>query len=167
MVDFCIRFLKKHIIVLAFLSIFIPHTYSQDNNYITLSTAVFDILQQDNSSFEGRVEFRFDKIDWQIKPFSGLMANTDGAVYLFSGFYIDIPLAFFLYITPSFAPGFYHKCNSKNLDFALEFRSQIELAIRLENNIRVGVSFSHISNASLGKINPGVESIAVIYYVPL
>jgi lipid A 3-O-deacylase len=166
MFDFHIRLLKKYIIVLAFLSIFIPDTYSQDKNFITLSTAVFDILQQDNSSFEGRVEFRFDKTDWQIKPFSGLMANTDGAVYLFSGFYIDIPLASFLYITPSFAPGLYHKCNSKNLDFELEFRSQIEMAIRLENNIRVGVSFSHISNASLGKINPGVESLALTYVIP-
>jgi hypothetical protein len=152
---------------LAFLCIFIPDTYSQDKNYITLSTAVFDILQQDNSSSEGRVEFRFNKIDWQIKPFGGVMANTDGAVYLFSGFYYDLPLASFLYLTPSFAPGFYHKCDSKNLDFALEFRSQLELSIRLENNIRVGVSFSHISNASLGKINPGVESFAIIYYVPL
>ena len=152
---------------MAFLSILIHDTYSQDKNYITLSSAVFDILQQDNSSSEGRVEFRFHKIDWQIKPFSGLMANTDGAVYLFSGFYYDVPLASFLYLTPSFAPGFYHKCKSNNLDFALEFRSQIELAIRLENNIRVGISFSHISNASLGKINPGVESIAVIYYIPL
>ena len=166
MVDFYIRFLKKYIIVLAFLSIFIPDIYSQDKNYITLSTAVFDILQQDNSSFKGRVEFRFDKIDWQIKPFSGLMANTDGAVYLFSGFYIDIPLASFLYITPSFAPGFYHKCDSKNLDFALEFRSQIEMAIRLENNIRVGVSFNHISNASFGEENPGVESLALTYVIP-
>ena len=167
MFDFYIRLLKKYIIVLAFLCIFIPDTYSQDKNYIILSTAVFDILQQDNSSSEGRVEFRFNKIDWQIKPFGGVMANTDGAVYLFSGFYYDVPLTSFLYLTPSFAPGFYHKCDSKNLDFALEFRSQLELSIRLENNIRVGVSFSHISNASLGKINPGVESIAIIYYVPL
>jgi len=119
---------------LAFVSILIHDTYSQDKNYITLSSAVFDILQQDNSSSEGRVEFRFHKIDWQIKPFGGVMANTDGAVYLFSGFYIDIPLASFLYITPSFAPGFYHKCN--------------------------------ISNASFGKINPGVESLALTYVIP-
>jgi hypothetical protein len=159
--------MKKYIIILVFFSIFISDTYSQDNNYITFSSAVFDILQQDNSSSEGRVEFRFNKIDWQIKPFGGVMANTDGAVHLFSGFYIDIPLASFLYITPSFAPGFYHKGKSKNLEFALEFRSQLELAIRLENNTKVGVSFNHISNASLGKINPGVESIAVIYYFPL
>lgn len=159
--------MKKHIVILVFLSIFISDTYAQDKNYITLSSAVFDILQQENSSSEGRVEFRFHKIDWQIKPFGGVMANTDGAVYLFSGIYIDIPLASFLYITPSFAPGFYHQGKSKNLEFALEFRSQLELAIRLENSTRVGVSFNHISNASLGRINPGVESIAIIYYFPL
>ena len=134
--DFPIRFLKKYIVILVFLSIFISDTYAQaqDKIYITLSSAVFDILQQDNSSSEGRIEFRFHKIDWQLKPFGGVMANTDGAVYVFSGFYIDIPLASFLYITPSFAPGYYHKGNSKNLEFALEFRSQLELAIRLENS---------------------------------
>ena len=150
-----------------FLFIFIADINSQDKNYITLSTAVFDILQQGNPSLEGRVEFRFNKVDWEVKPFSGLMANKDGAVYLYSGFYIDLLLTSFLYISPSFAPGLYHRCNSKNLDFALEFRSQIEIAIKLENDIRVGASFSHISNASLGKINPGVESFAITYYFPL
>ena len=52
------------------------------------------------------------------------------------------------------------------MDFALEFRSQIELAVRLENDIRVGVSFSHISNASFGEENPGVESLALTYVIP-
>ncbi|NNG28083.1 MAG: acyloxyacyl hydrolase [Ignavibacteriaceae bacterium] len=128
---------------------------------------MFDILQQGNPSLEGRVEFRFNKMDSKVKPFSGLMANTDGAVYLYSGFYIDIPITSFLYISPSFAPGLYYKGNSKNLNFALEFRTQIEIGIRLDNNIRVGASFNHISNASLGKINPGVESLAITYYFPL
>jgi len=94
------------------------------------------------------------------------MANTDGAVYLFSGFYIDIPIESFFYITPSFAPGLYHRCNSKNLAFALEFRSQIELTYVFNNHSRIGFSFNHISNASFGEENPGVESFALTYVIP-
>ena len=102
-----------------------------------------------------------------MKPFGGIMANTNGAVYLFSGFYIDIPIASFLFVTPSFAPGLYHKCDSKNLDFALEFRSQIEVSYVFSNHSRIGFSFNHISNASLGDENPGVESLALTYVIPL
>ena len=159
--------MKKYILIFAFLSIFITNAYSQDKNYIALSSAVFDILQQSRPSFEGRVEFRFSKIDWKMKPFGGIMANTNGAVHLFSGFYIDIPIASFLFITPSFAPGLYHKCDSKNLDFALEFRSQIEVSYVFSNHSRIGFSFNHISNASFGDENPGVESLALTYVIPL
>ena len=159
--------MKKYIIVFAFLSIFITNAYSQDKNYIALSSAVFDVLQQGRPSFEGRVEFRFNKIDWKMKPFGGIMANTDGAVYLFSGFYIDIPIASFFYITPSFAPGLYHRCDSKNLAFALEFRSQLEFTYVFTNHSRIGFSFNHISNASFGDENPGVESLALTYIIPL
>ena len=140
---------------------------SDKRNYISISAAVFDILQQDNSSFEGRVEFHGTEFTWLLKPLAGLMANTDGAIHIFSGVLVDIPLFSFIYISPSFAPGIYYKSNSKNLDFLLEFRSQIEVALKLDNDIKVGLSFNHISNASLGQTNPGVESFALTYHFPL
>jgi lipid A 3-O-deacylase len=134
--------------------------------YISFSTAVFDIVQKDHTSLEGRLEYRGTEFNWIAKPITGLMANTDGAVYFYSGVVFDIPLFSFLFISPSFAPGIYYKSNSKDLDFLLEFRSQFELGLRLANDIKVGISFNHISNASLGKTNPGVESIAITYHFP-
>lgn len=135
--------------------------------HIAFSTAVFDVLQQDNPSFEGRVEVRGSEISWLLRPLTGFMANTDGAVHLYGGVLVDIPLFSFLYFSPSFAPGVYYKSNSKDLYFLLEFRSQIELAVKLDNDIRVGLSFNHISNASFGSKNPGVESLAITYSFPL
>jgi hypothetical protein len=138
-----------------------------NKKHISFSTAIFDVLQQDNPSFEGRVEVRGSEISWLLRPLTGFMANTDGAVHLYGGVSIDIPLFSFLYFSPSFAPGVYYKSNSKDLHFLLEFRSQIELAVKLDNDIRMGLSFNHISNASFGKKNPGVESLAVTYHFPL
>jgi hypothetical protein len=134
--------------------------------HLSFSTAVFDVLQQDQPSLEGRIEYRGLEFTSNLRPMTGLMANTDGAIYFYSGLVCEIALLPFLYFTPSFAPGIYYQSQSKNLDFFLEFRSQFELALILENDVRVGVSFNHISNGSLGVTNPGVESIAISYYFP-
>jgi len=140
---------------------------AQDRNYVAISSAVFDILQQSDPSFESRVEFRLGKVNMGGHPFSGVMVNTEGAMHIYLGLYYDFPIAGFLFITPSFAPGLYAKNNSKDLKFALEFRSQIEISIKFVNGARVGFSFNHISNATLGEENPGVESLAVTYIIPL
>ncbi len=135
-------------------------------NYFAFSSAVFDILQKKSTSMETRLEVRLNP-GWTVNPFGGIMTNTGGAVNLFAGFFKDIYLNSFLILTPSFAPGIYYKHNSKDLHFLLEFRSQIEIAVKFENNIKVGVGFSHTSNASLGNLNPGVESLAMIFYFPI
>ncbi|MGB5847273.1 MAG: acyloxyacyl hydrolase [Ignavibacteriaceae bacterium] len=95
------------------------------------------------------------------------MVNTEGAIHIYLGLYYDVPLTDFLFLTPSFAPGLYAKNSSKDLNFALEFQSQIEISFKFVNGARVGVSFNHISNATLGEENPGVESLALTYIIPL
>lgn len=152
------------ITIVAFLSV---NSFAQDRNYIAISSAVFDILQQADPSLEGRFEFRLDKVNLVGHPFSGVMVNTGGAMHIYLGLYYDIPITDFLFITPSFAPGLYAKNNSKDLKFALEFQSQIEVSFKFINGMRVGVSFNHISNATLGRENPGVESLALTYIIPI
>ena len=49
----------------------------------------------------------------------------------------------------------------------LEFRSQIELATRFDDRSRLGLAFSHISNASVGERNPGTEILTLTYMVPV
>jgi lipid A 3-O-deacylase len=136
-------------------------------DYISFSTALFDFLQNDVTSLEARIEYRVNSVKWQLKPFAGLMANTDGGEYIYSGVYYKIPITRFLNLVPSFAPGLYFKNNSKDLHFVLEFRSQLEAIFVLSNKIKAGLSFNHISNASLGKVIPGVESIAFTVQFPV
>ena len=95
------------------------------------------------------------------------MLNTDGGFFIFTGILMDIPLTNFLILTPSFAPGYYNKGKGKDLFYSLEFRTKIELSLKLTNDIRIGISISHISNVSLGPPNPGVENIAINFTVPL
>ncbi len=136
-------------------------------NYLSVSTAIFDVLQEDKPSLEGRIDFRMNNVEWIFKPFVGIMTNTDGAVNLYAGVYKNLAINNFLIFTPSFAPSIYFKHKSKDLHSFLEFRSGIEFTIKFESGFRVGISFYHVSNASLGKLNPGVESLAMTYYFPL
>lgn len=136
-------------------------------DYLSISSAFFDVLQEEETSFEGRIEYRVNSLEWMIKPFGGIMANTDGAIHFYSGLFYEIPVTTFFSIIPSFAPGLYFKNSSKDLHFTLVFRSQMEIIFNLPNDIKAGLSFNHISNASLGDMNPGVESLAITFQLPI
>ena len=142
-------------------------TFAQNKNYLALSSAVFDILQQDDPSYENRLEFRIGKVELLANPFIGVMMNSEGAMHLYIGIYHDIPVTNRIYVTPSFAPGIYSMGYSKDLKFMLVFQSQIEASYWFVKGGRIGISFNHISNASLGMENPGVESIAITYIIPI
>jgi len=161
-----IKSLLIAVLICLFCIIEIDGQSKQKENYISLSTAIFDVLQKKNPSLETRLELRMERY-WAANPFAGVMTNTDGAINVFAGFFKSFEITSFLILTPSFAPGLYYKHKSKDLHFVLEFRSQIEVAVRLKDDVRVGINFSHVSNGSLGRLNPGVESLAVTYYLPL
>lgn len=165
---FCINQYKYILlIVITFFTISIQETQAQDKRYLAVSAALFDALQFDEESFEARFEYRLYKPDWVVDPFMGVMANADGAYHIFIGLMYDIPITENFIITPSFAPGYYSSGMSKDLNIGLQFRSQIEVAYLFNNDSRVGISFNHVSNASLGNSNPGTESLAVTYMFPI
>ena len=65
--------------------------------------------------------------------------------------------------TPSFTPGVYSQGDGKDLGHTIEFKSEIQLSLNLLENSQFGMSYNHISNASLGKKNPGANSYMFNY----
>lgn len=102
-----------------------------------------------------------------IRPLTGFMMTTDLTTYLFGGIRVDLFATKRFAITPSFAPGLYFRAHGKNLRFPLEFRSAIEMSLIQKNKARITLQFYHISNASLGKKNPGAEALVLLYSIPL
>ena len=68
-----------------------------------------------------------------------------------------------LTFTPSFAPGLYHKGDGKDLGHTLEFKSEVQLSFNLSQSSKLGLSYNHVSNASLGDKNPGANSYMFNY----
>ena len=108
-----------------------------------------------------------------IKPFIGVEYTGDSASYFLTGIYFEDNLGELLegnktryFFTPSFGAGFYEDGSGKKLGNDIQFRTSLELSYQLKNENRIGISFSHISNANLADKNPGVEIVSISYHVP-
>jgi hypothetical protein len=66
-------------------------------------------------------------------------------------------------ISPSFTPGVYGKGDGKDLGHNIEFKTQVRAALNLSSTSNIGISYSHISNASLGDKNPGANNYSISF----
>ena len=93
----------------------------------------------------------------RFSPITGAFITSKNAFYIYTGVQAEYQFGY-LVITPSFAPGYYGEGNVKDLGYPLEFKSEIQMSFDLSNITHLGMSYNHISNASLGKKNPGANS---------
>jgi hypothetical protein len=142
---------------------------ADDPDFLSVSVGAYDFNKQDDTATEFRMEYRSDYKMWELKPFAAVAGTTNGTYFVGAGVLMDIYFGRRFVITPSFAPHYYSKGSDdgKDLNYNLEFRSQIEFAYRFDNRARLGLGVSHYSNASLGNKNPGSETLSLIYSVPV
>ena len=143
-------------------------------DFISFSTGVYDFLRERSRTWEFAAEYKFHVKAFkspnrylEFRPLVGLMANIRGSGYLYLGLNFDLLFFDHLLIAPGFAAGYFWQGGGKSLGYPLEFRSGVELAWQFEDWHRLGVHFYHLSNASLGKRNPGEESFVLFYDIPL
>ena len=138
-----------------------------DPDFLTLGAGYFDFNRQKDPGANFNLEFRSAQKLWVFKPFAAAAYSSSGHGFIGAGVLIDIFLGKRWVATPSFAPHFYWGEN-KDLDlgYALEFRSQLEVAYRFDDRSRLGLAVAHYSNASIGDTNPGTETVTVYYSIP-
>ena len=154
--------------------------------YDVFSLGMFDI-KFDGSETDTATDFRYERrfnnslVEigpesenfFYLKPFAGLEATSDSAVYFIGGIYLEDDLGTLftgdesnMIFTPSFGAGIYDDGDGKKLGHNIEFRTTLEISYQLKNNNRIGFSFGHISNANIGDKNPGVEILSFSYQIP-
>jgi len=165
---------------------FLFSTGANSNGTNVFGLGIYDIKfdgSEKNQAVDFRYEFRSDnsllnigpKEDnfFFVKPFFGVEYTNDSASYFLTGIYFEDNLGELFegnksqyYFTPSFGAGFYDDGSGKKLGNDLQFRTSLEVSYELKNKNRIGISFSHISNANLGDKNPGVEILSFSYHIP-
>ena len=173
----------RTLILILTISITIP-VYSKGTNIFGFG--IFDV-KLDGSATDQSADFRYEfrsedsildigpKEDnfFFLKPFFGLELTNDSASYFLTGIYVEDNLGQLVdgekskyYFTPSFGVGIYDDGSGKKLGNEIQFRTSLEVSYELKNKNRIGISFSHISNANLGDKNPGVEILSFSYHIP-
>ena len=92
-----------------------------------------------------------------VSPITGGFVTENSAAYIYTGIEWNVDMGS-LTFTPSFAPGLYHEGDGKDLGHVLEFKSEVQLSYATSDKTSFGLSYNHVSNASLGNKNPGANS---------
>jgi lipid A 3-O-deacylase len=142
-----------------------------DPSRIALGGGVFNLLvdtKKAHPESTGMVlsEYRFGDVWWIIAPFVGVQGTAQGSFYGYVGISFDVHLPYNFIFTPSAAAGYFHDGEGFDLGYWWEFRTGGELAYRFADDRRLGVGFYHMSNAGLGKDNPGEEMLEGVLTVP-
>ncbi len=127
----------------------------------------YDFNLQDDEAVDFRLEYRHGEDFLWLKPWGGVEVTSDGSVWGGVGVLVDVTFFDSVVLTGSLGGGLYEDGGGKDLGHAVEFRSQVELGYQFENQSRLSVSFSHLSNAELGDDNPGTEVLNLYYHLPL
>lgn len=138
---------------------------------LELGAGAFDITpnHRPDSGTQGvfRGEYHFGDMLWIVSPMVGLDVTTKGGTYLYGGFGFDINLWQNWVLTPNGAVGWYQRGSGTVLGSWFEFRTGAEIDYKFADQTRLGLAFHHTSNAGLTKINPGEQSLLLVYQIPL
>tara|TARA_B100001123_G_C15251075_1_gene1002797 strand:- start:785 stop:1300 length:516 start_codon:yes stop_codon:yes gene_type:complete len=151
---------------LTFLSVAYSEEIKKSNETeLNLFTGMFDF--SDTGQAAGLFGLQHQNDDLYRKSFLGKLSPITGgfltensAFYLYTGAQAEYEVGI-VTITPSFAPGYYNSGDGKDLGSALEFKSEIQMSLNLSDSTEFGMSYNHISNASIGDKNPGANSYMI------
>lgn len=134
---------------------------------LALGLGAYDVRHGDTEA-QLRIEYRFAyTFLWVLKPLVGAFVANDGTFLGYAGARIELALTDHVVLMGDAAAGYWRRGTGLDLGDAFEFKTGAELAYRFDDESRLGVAFDHISNAGIAKLNPGVESLILVYSFPL
>ena len=150
------------LISFSFLSFANSADEKSNNTELNFFTGMFDFSDDKQAAGVLGIQHQNDDLFrksflGKLSPITGGFLTENNALYFYTGAQAEYDLGLFT-ITPSFAPGYYNSGDGKDLGSVLEFKSEIQMSLNLSDSTEFGMSYNHISNASLGDKNPGANS---------
>ena len=160
-------FLKKLSLILIILfsasSLIAEEKVNKNENQLNFFIGNFDFSDDKQKAilvgFQHQNENLYrDTFIGNVSPITGGFVTENSAVYVYTGIEWNVDMGEKILFTPSFAPGLYHEGDGKDLGHILEFKSEVQFSYSASDNTSFGVSYNHVSNASLGDKNPRANS---------
>jgi hypothetical protein len=142
-------------------------TESTPARVLSFGTGWFDCVQKRDPAVQALVEYRAGRATHPLRAVFVASTTRDSSTFVGAGIGYELAFARHWVLMPTFVPGYYRQGSGKDLGYPLEFRSQLELGYRFGSGERLSIAFAHVSNGSLGDINPGQESLTLAWQMPL
>ncbi len=151
------------IIILLFTNLTSAEEEKNSRHQLNFFTGNFDFSDHKQKSilvgFQHQNEnLNRDTFIGNVSPITGGFVTENSAAYIYTGIEWNVDMGGNITFTPSFAPGLYHEGDGKDLGHILEFKSEVQLSYEVSDKSQLGISYNHVSNASLGDKNPGANS---------
>ncbi len=150
-----------------------PATRAQQAPAVAFGAGLFDTAawfddRGDFDALEAGVEWRGASTSFLgIGPIAGATITDDSAFWAYVGGRRPFRVATRWEVALSFGAAYYEQGDGKDLGHELEFRSGIELGRSMARGRWLSVELYHLSNASISDVNPGSNSLRVLYSLPL
>tara|TARA_B110000444_G_C18685446_1_gene521725 strand:+ start:142 stop:663 length:522 start_codon:yes stop_codon:yes gene_type:complete len=156
------------VLILLFLPINAEENKKDNNQQYNFYTGNFDFSDDKQKAiligFQHQNEnLERDTFLGNVSPITGGFITENSAAYVYTGIEWNYDMGNKMTFTPSFAPGLYSEGDGKDLGHVLEFKTEIQASYQFSDTASFGASYNHISNASLGKKNPGANSYMFNY----
>ena len=149
-------------ILLSATKLFAVEEIKNSGNQFNFFTGNFDFSDDKQSAYLVGFQHQNENLNREtflgnVSPITGGFITENSAAYIYTGIEWNMDMGGMVF-TPSFAPGLYHEGDGKDLGHVLEFKSEVQLSYEPSDNTSFGISYNHVSNASLGNKNPGANS---------
>ena len=156
------------IVVFSLTKIAIAEEIKNNTNQLNFFTGNFDFSDDKQSAYLIGIQHQDKNLNrdtflGNVSPITGGFLTENSAAYIYTGIEWNVDMGGKMLFTPSFAPGLYYEGDGKDLGHVLEFKSEVQLSYATSDNSSFGVSYNHVSNASLGDKNPGANSYMFNY----
>ena len=150
------------ILLLSATSLSAADNAKKDDHQLNFFTGNFDFSDDKQKAILVGLQHQNENLNRKtflgnVSPITGGFVTENSSAYIYTGVEWNVDMGGMKF-TPSFAPGLYHEGNGKDLGHVLEFKSEVQLSYSASENTSLGVSYNHVSNASLGDKNPGANS---------
>ena len=152
------------LIILFFATkLFAAEEINNNTSQLNFFTGNFDFSDEKQSAYLVGFQHQDENLNrdtflGNVSPITGGFVTENSAAYVYTGIEWNMDMGQKMTFTPSFAPGLYHEGDGKDLGHVLEFKSEVQLSYAVSKKSNFGVSYNHVSNASLGDKNPGANS---------
>tara|TARA_B100000767_G_C19463216_1_gene408955 strand:- start:93 stop:602 length:510 start_codon:yes stop_codon:yes gene_type:complete len=156
------KLISKFLFITFFCLLFSMANSEENNSKFNVYSGMFDFSDAGKKSTLIGVQHQNEDLNrdtflGNLSPITGIIATADSAAYIYTGVQANYKIGK-MNFSPSFTPGLYSKGNGKDLGHIVEFKSELQISLDLFSNSKLGFSYNHLSNASLGKKNPGANS---------